>query len=144
MTDFRACGGKGPERFNRTRGIWIEYAKPEILAASMSYDDLVIPLRRNRFSIDRHGTAPVVGFWHSFEYEAQPGVRMHGRCYNLEFPLEQVQLQENIFTYIHHNYEVDEENYNEDDGHRYVDATFTVTFSPAFAQKVLTCITPPH
>lgn len=144
MVDVHACGGKGPEWFNQTRGIWMEYTKPEILIASMSYHDLVIPLRKNRFSIDRHGTNPVVGLWHSFEYEDQPGVRMHGRCYNLEFPLEQVQLTDNTFTYTHHNYELDEENYDEDDGHRYVDAIFTLTFSPAFTQKILTCITLPH
>jgi len=142
MVDFRACGGKGPEHFNKTQGIWQIYAKPDIFAATMSYNDLVIPLRWNRFSIDRRGTAPVVGLWHSFEYEAQHGVRMHGRCYNLEFPLEQVQLQDNTFTYTHHNYELDEEDYEDED--RFVDANFTLTFSPAFAQKFLNCITLSH
>ncbi len=141
---FHAAWGKGPEHYNQTRGLWQEYVNPDILGASIAYNGLIIPLRKNRFSVDRHGTANVICLWHSFVYEDQPGVRIFGRVYTLEYPIEHVQFNDNTFTYVHHNYEVDENNYDEDDDNRFVDATFTVTLSPAFARRIRQVITPPH
>jgi hypothetical protein len=129
-------GGIGPERYNKTRQIWQAYIKSEVLSGTLSYGNVVIPLRKNRISFYRRANTEVVDIWHNFSYMDDQNEMYHGRWYNTEADLNTIQvLPNNTFTYFYEGYELNEDAH-EDDDDRYVDATFTLVLSPKFAGQV--------
>ena len=129
-------GGIGPERYNKTRQMWQAYAKQDILSGTLSYGNIVLPLRKNRISFYRCINKDTVDIWHNFSYMDDQNEMYHGRWYNMEADLNTIQvLQNNTFTYFCEGYELNEDDYDEDH-ERYVDATFTLVLSPKFAAQV--------
>ena len=129
-------GGMGPERYNKTRQIWQAYAKQEVLSGTLSYGNVVIPLRKNRISFYRRANTEVVDIYHSYSYMDDQNQMYHGRWYNTEADLNTIQvLPNNTFAYFYEGYELNEDDYDEDH-ERYVDATFTLVLSPKFAAQV--------
>ena len=77
-------GGIGPERYNKTRQIWQAYAKPEVLSGTLSYGNVVIPLRKNRISFYRCINKDTVDIWHNFSYiDDQNDKANHDHYWNL-------------------------------------------------------------
>ena len=131
-------GGQGPQHYNKTRQIWQQYAHPKVLSGTLQYNDTTIPLLYNRISFCRMENATTVDIYHSYEYAdpEQPTSIYHGRWYNFEVPLEEIQvLPNNTFTHIVESYELNEEDYD-DEHERFVDATFTVVLTPKLAAHV--------
>ena len=137
-------GGKGPQHFVKTRGVWQAYIRPRVLSGTMKYNNTTVPLAYNRISFYRAEHSTVVDIYHSFEYiELGTNSICHGRWYNMEVPLEEIQsLPGNTFTHVVESYELNEDDYSDDSDdsddsdNRFVDATFSVTLSSTFAQEV--------
>lgn len=134
-------GGKGPQHFVKTRQVWQPYANPEVLSATLQYNDITIPLLKNRISFCRFPNREAVDIYHSYEYTDPEDATSiyHGRWYNMNTPLEDIQvLPNNTFQHIVESYELNEDDYEEDnDEHeRFVDATFTVVLAPKLAAQV--------
>ncbi len=127
-------GGKGPQYFINTRKTWQTYANPDILSGILTYNNNTIQLRSNRISFYRLKNSDTVHIYHSYSYNIPNDKTVyHGRWYNTKIPLEEIHLlPNNMFTHIVQDYELE----NKNNDIEFVEATFTLTFSPKFAQQI--------
>jgi hypothetical protein len=97
--------------------------------ATLTFNGRVHTLEENKFSISSTPTPGIYDIYHSYDY-TDGDERYHGRWYNMELRLEELQgfLNGTTFTYTMDFYEMEEEEGGE--------ATITVNFKSAAVEKI--------
>ena len=124
---------KGPSHWNRTRGEWIPYTKPEILHATMEWDNTIYDILNGNLRVSVSERNPhTIFLYFRFDY-IQDGIRKSGRWYDCEVsPTLLKEITNDTLTYIMNDFkdhDISEEEFV---------CTTRITFRPTVASWLRT------